>query len=82
MKNNQLKEGELTGNSAGIGIVTQDMVQARATELAVIDGRLPDDATMSDFVQAKQELNGEPDEFSQAAPLESAPESEHRRGRV
>ena len=82
MKTNPLKAGELTENSAGIGTVTQDMVQTRATELAVIDGRLPGDATMSDFVQAKQELSGEPDEFSQAALLESAPESEHRRGRV
>jgi hypothetical protein len=76
MKTNPLKEGELTANSAGIGTVTQDMVQTRATELAVIDGRLPAEATMSDFVQAKQELTGEPDEFSKEAILESAPESQ------
>jgi hypothetical protein len=76
MKTNPLKRGALTENSAGIGTVTQAMVQSRATELAVIDGRLPGDATMSDFVQAKLELTGEPDEFSKEAVLESAPESE------
>ncbi len=76
MKTNPLKEGELTENSAGIGTVTQGMVQTRAAELAVIDGRLPGDAAMSDFVQAKLELTGEPDEFSKEAVLESAPESE------
>jgi hypothetical protein len=76
MKTNPLKDGVLTENSVGIGTVTQAMVQARAEELAVIDGRLPGEATMSDLVQAKLELTGEPDEFSKAAVLESAPESE------
>jgi hypothetical protein len=76
MKKNPLKDGELTENSVGIGTVTQEMVQERAAELAVVDGRLPADATMSDFVQAKLELTGEPDEYSKEAILESAPESE------
>jgi hypothetical protein len=39
MKTNPLKEGVLTENSAGIGTVTREMVQARAAELAVINGR-------------------------------------------
>jgi hypothetical protein len=76
MKTNPLKDGVLTENSAGLGTVTQAMVQARAAELAVIDGRLPGEATMSDLVQAKLELTGEPDEFSKVAVLESASESE------
>ena len=76
MKTNPLKEGELTENSVGIGTVTQEMVSARAAELAVVDGRLPADATMSDYVQAKLELTGETDEFSKDSVLESAPESE------
>ena len=61
MKTNPLKEGALTENSAGIGTVTQDMVHTRAAELAVIDGRSPNGATMSDLAQAKRELTGEPD---------------------
>jgi hypothetical protein len=35
-------------------------VHVRAAELAVIDGRLPKEATMSDLAQAKRELTGEP----------------------
>ena len=60
MKTNPLKDGVLTASSAGIGTVTRDMVRARAAELAVMDGRPPKAATMSDFAQAKRELTGEP----------------------
>jgi len=60
MKSNPLKESALTENSAGIGTVTRDMVHSRAAELAVIDGRSPKGATMSDLAQAKRELTGEP----------------------
>ncbi|MEI9960891.1 MAG: hypothetical protein WDM76_07075 [Limisphaerales bacterium] len=76
MKNNPLKEGTLTENSAGLGTVTRDMVRTRAAELAVIDGRSATDATISDFAQAKRELTGEPDIDPKDAVLESAPESE------
>src|SRR5476651_1666542 len=76
MKTNPLKEGVLTGNSAGIGTVTRDMVRTRAAELAVIDGRSPKGATISDFAQAKRELTGEPDLDPKETILESAPESE------
>jgi hypothetical protein len=37
------------------------MVHTRAAELAVIDGRSPNGATMSDLAQAKRELMGEPE---------------------
>jgi hypothetical protein len=59
MKTNPLKESGLTENSTGIGTVTRDMVHSRASELAVIDGRPPNGATMSDLAQAKRELTGE-----------------------
>ena len=39
MKPNPLKDGVLTGNSAGIGTVTRKMVRERAVELAVMDDR-------------------------------------------
>jgi hypothetical protein len=61
MKTNPLKENALTENSSGIGAVTREMVHTRAAELAVIDGRSPNGATMSDLAQAKRELMGEPE---------------------
>jgi hypothetical protein len=52
------------------------MVRERAAELAVVDGRPADEATMADFAQAKRELTGETDVDPKEAILESAPESE------
>jgi hypothetical protein len=76
MKTNPLKEGALTENSVGIGTVTKEMVHARAAELAAIDGRSPNAATMSDLARGERELTGEPDIDPNEAILESAPESE------
>jgi hypothetical protein len=76
MKTNPLKEGTLTENSVGLGTVTPRMVRERAVELAVINGRSPQDVSKSDWEQAKRELTGEPDEDSKEAVLEAAPESE------
>ena len=66
----------MTENSAGIGSVTREMVQARAAELAVINGRSAQDVSKSDLEQARRELTGEPDTDPKEAVLESAPESE------
>jgi hypothetical protein len=76
MKTNPLKEGVLTENSAGLGTVTREMVQARAVELAVINGRSAHEASKSDWEQAKRELTGDSDPDPNEAVLESAPESE------
>jgi hypothetical protein len=76
MKTNPLKEGALTENSAGLGTVTRKMVRERAMELAAINGRSPQEASKSDWEQAKRELTGEPDTDPKTAVLESAPESE------
>ena len=76
MKTNPLKEGVLTENSAGIGTVTRKMVRERAVELALINGRLAQDATKSDWEQAIRELTGEPELSPKEIILESAPESE------
>jgi hypothetical protein len=76
MKTNPLKDGVISENSAGVGTVTRKMVQARAAELAIIDGHLSHDATASHFAQAKRELTGAPDTDPKDAILESAPESE------
>jgi hypothetical protein len=75
MNANPLKMGLLTENSAGIGTVTRAMVRARAVELAVINGRSAQEASKSDWDQAKRELTGEPDMDPEELLLESAPES-------
>jgi hypothetical protein len=76
MKTNPLKDGVLTENSAGIGTVTRKMVQERAVELAVINGRSAQQVSKSDWEQAKRELTDDSDSDLNGAVLESAPESE------
>jgi hypothetical protein len=76
MKTNPLKDGVISENSTGIGTVTRKMVQARAAELANIDGHLSHDATAAHFSQAKRELTGVRDTDPKDAILEDAPESE------
>ena len=71
-----MKDGVLTENSAGIGTVTRKMVRERAIELAVINGRRPQEVSKSDWEQAKRELTGEPETDPKQKTLESAPESE------
>ena len=66
----------MTENSAGIGTVTRAMVQARAIEFTVINGRRAQEASKSDREQAQRELTGESDTDPKQAALESAPESE------
>jgi hypothetical protein len=76
MKSNPLKDGVISENSAGVGTVTRKMVQARAAELAIIDGHLSQAATASHFAQARRELTGVPDTDPNDALLESASEAE------
>jgi hypothetical protein len=78
MKPNPLKDGALTENSAGLGTVSRAMVQQRAVELAVMDGRSAADVTPDDWRQAKRELTGQPDADVDPKEmlLEAAPESE------
>jgi hypothetical protein len=76
MKTNPLKDGVLTENSVGIGTVTRKMVQARAIELAVINGRTAQEVSRSDREQAKRELTGDPGTDANEAAIESATESE------
>jgi hypothetical protein len=76
MKTNPLKKGILMENSAGIGTVTRKMVRERAAELAIINGRSAQDASKSDWEQAKRELTGQPDADAKETALESVLESE------
>jgi hypothetical protein len=65
----------LTENSMGLGSVTPQMVRQRASELAVINGRAPDQIWQSDLDEAKQELIGEPASEPAEELLELDPEA-------
>jgi hypothetical protein len=76
MKKNPLNKGVIMENADGIGTVTPEMVEARARELALIDGRDSSKPTEVDYQQAKRELTGEEEIDPQQENLESLPESE------
>ena len=75
MKKNPLNKGIIMANAAGIGAVTPEMVEARARELAAINGRSSEPSEV-DYQQAKRELTGESEMDPQEESRESIPESE------
>jgi hypothetical protein len=76
MKKNPLNKGIIMENADGIGAVTPAMIEARARELAVINGRDSSKPTKADYQQAKRELTGEEEIDPQEENVESVPESE------
>jgi hypothetical protein len=76
MRKNPLNKGIIMENAAGIGTVTSDMVEARARELAAINGRSSSKPSKADYQQAQRELTGETEMDSQEESIESVPESE------
>ena len=76
MRKNPLNKGIIMENAAGVGTVTSEMVEARARELAEIDGRPPSKPSEADYRQAKRELTGEAEIDPQEESSESMPESE------
>jgi hypothetical protein len=76
MRKNPLNQGIIMENAAGVGSVTPAMVEARARELALINGHgsTPNEA---DWQEAKRELTGEEEIDPQKKNLESLPESEN-----
>ena len=63
-------------NAAGIGTVTPAMVEARARELAAINGRRSSKPSEADYQQAKRELTGGAETDPQEEKVESIPESD------
>ena len=63
MRKNPLNKGIIMENAAGIGTVTPAMVEARARELAAINGRFQ--PSKADYQEAKRELTGEEEIDSQ-----------------
>ena len=76
MKKNPLNKGIIMENADGVGTVTPAMIEARARELAVINGRDSSKPTRADYQQAKRELTGEEEIDPQEENVESVPESE------
>src|SRR6266446_7975316 len=76
MKKNPLNKGIIMENADGVGTVTPVMVEARARELALINGHGSSGPTKADYQQAKRELTGEEEIDLQEENLESVPESE------
>ena len=76
MRKNPLNKGIIMENADGIGTVTPAMVEARARELARINGRDSSGPTKADYQQAKRELTGEEEIDPQEENVESVPESE------
>jgi hypothetical protein len=76
MRKNPLNKGIIMENAGGIGTVTPAMVEARARELALINGHGSSGPTEADYQQAKRELTGEEEIDPQEENVESLPESE------
>jgi len=75
MKKNPLNKGIIMENADGIGTVTPAMIEARASELGLINGH-GSKPTKADYQQAKRELTGEEEIDPQEENVESLPESE------
>ncbi|HZZ19851.1 MAG TPA: hypothetical protein VFE25_10800 [Opitutaceae bacterium] len=71
-----MNKGSISNNFSGIGAVTEDMIDKRACELAILSGRPAKEVTDADFEQARRELNGETDLDNDDVVLESMPESD------
>ena len=56
MKQDRYEEGRLSHQAHGLGTITQEMVTARAREIALINGRSERQVLDSDLEQARQEL--------------------------
>jgi hypothetical protein len=76
MRRNPLNKGIIMENADGTGTVTPAMIEARARELALINGH-GSKPNKADYQQAKRELTGEEEIDPQEENLESAPESEN-----
>ena len=53
-----IHHGRITQHGAGLGTITPEMVQRRAREIAISDGRNGSEVTSADWEQARRELLG------------------------
>lgn len=59
MKATQSVKGRISDGFKGLGTVTPEMVEQRAREIALINGRLAEDFSESDLDEARNELTGD-----------------------
>jgi hypothetical protein len=64
--------GKMSSHFQGLGTVTREMVQARARELALINGRAPEAFTQEDWQQARRELTGQESALEDTDPVAAA----------
>jgi hypothetical protein len=55
------ERGKISEDFQGLGTVTREMVERRARELAIINGRAPNEFTEADWSEARREMLGEED---------------------
>jgi len=67
-----ISHGRITQHGAGLGTVTPEMVQQRAREIALSDGRAGNEVTPADWEQARRELLGAGNEPSGETDVEEA----------
>ena len=59
MKATQSTKGRISGGFNGLGTVTAGMVEQRAREIALINGRVAEDFNETDLEEARAELTGD-----------------------
>jgi DUF2934 family protein len=67
-----IARGRITQHGEGLGTVTPEMVQRRAREIALSDGRAGNEVTSADWEQARRELLGAANPPSAESDLEEA----------
>lgn len=72
MKENRIEEGRFTEQGHGLGTVTKEIVQKRAREIALINGR--QQVLDTDYLQAKRELTKEEHLIPEPNAAEKLPE--------
>ncbi len=83
MSGNHSGDGKILQHGVGLGVATPELVRRRARELAVINGRDPDDYTDADWQRAKRELHGGHDflhgeDAPESSEMALAEENDHR----
>src|SRR3954466_778211 len=67
-----ISHGRINQHGAGLGTVTPEMVQRRAREIALNDGRGGNEVTPGDWEQARRELLGADNEPTAETDIEEA----------
>lgn len=67
-----ITHGKITQHGGGLGTVTPEMVQRRAREIALSDGREGNEVTSGDWEQARRELLGAANPPSAESDIEEA----------